>query len=504
MTVPEEKLLLQQFNDTTVEYPANTTLVSLFETAVRQFPQQIALQFGNTSFTYAALHQQSSQLASYLRVPCSSEVGNSWALCSTVLLRMIVAILGVLQAGAAYVPIDPAYPKTRKQYITGDTAIKTLITQTDYIFDLDYFQGTVLAMDVQAAAIQAAVSLPPATVRPAALAYVIYTSGSTGQPKGVMISHGKITNTIFAQWESFGMNEGDRHLQYASLSFDASVSEIFVALASGGTLFVIDEESRKDPALLVKYIRDHQINLATIPPALLKLIDIVELRGLSKLITAGEPAIAAKAIAFSATGQYFNAYGPTESSICATIFHQTGAESFPNEQVPIGKPIANTRIYIIDQYQQLSPIGVEGEICIGGAGLSQGYWNNAALTAEKFIPNPFIEGDTIYRTGDIGRWLADGNIEFIGRKDDQVKIRGNRVELGEIEHALQSHPSITDTAVVTRKIAGGEKEIIAYVVSSEPLQAAALADFLGARLPVYMLPVHYVQLNALPSIPVAR
>src|SRR5690606_33203507 len=333
------------------------------------------------------------------------------------------------------------------------------------------------------------------------LAYVIYTSGSTGSPKGVMVEHGGVRNTILSQISGFNLGEDRIGLQFASFSFDASVWEMFIILLSGGKLYVASETERKDVSLLEHSIVRHKINIATFSPSHLQLLDISKLTGIKTLITAGEAANYDKVKEYLelSGGIYYNAYGPTETSICGTIYRLEELSGLSSQRVlSIGKPIGNTSIYILDSALHLCAKGVVGELCIGGDGLARGYLNRADLTCEKFVPNPFVEGDRIYRTGDLARWLPDGNIEFIGRNDDQVKIRGYRIELGEIEHVLESQAFINQAVVLAKEAETGEAVIVCYIVSDSDLNIEVVRDVLSKSLPSYMLPSHYVQLSEMP------
>ncbi|MFC0513439.1 amino acid adenylation domain-containing protein, partial [Mucilaginibacter angelicae] len=489
---------MELFNNSAVDYPVGETLVSVFSAQAVLRPEAQAVVCGSGSLTYHELDEKSDRLSSYLVTTLNVRPNDLVGLLLDRSCDMIVGILGILKAGAAYVPIDPAYPASRKAYLLEDSGLQVLITQMDYLFDLSGFGGTVFAIDVQLEGLVLAPDYRHPEIGATDLAYVIYTSGSTGNPKGVMIEHGMIVNTIYAQQTIFEVSEGERCLQFSSPSFDASVWEIFMALASGGVLYIISEEQKRSPLQLEAYLEEEQISIATLPPAYLKQLRIEKLSGIKKLVTAGEAAIAEKAAAFNHYGTYYNAYGPTESSICATIFRVGPGTGISKTNIPIGKPIPNTEIYILDAGLKLQPVGVSGEICIGGAGVARGYLNREELSAEKFIANPFKPGERLYRTGDLGRWLADGNIEYHGRLDDQVKVRGYRIELGEIESALNGHSDVSSSVVQALDLGSGERELVAYVVSGTVLNVPELRQYLQERLPGYMVPGHYVQLEALP------
>ncbi|NML37861.1 amino acid adenylation domain-containing protein [Chitinophaga sp. G-6-1-13] len=490
----EHRLLLETFNDTTVAYPSEGTLVSLFREQVQSCPDAPALVFMEETLSYAVLDERSDRLADYLLQAHQLKHGERVGILMGRSDRLIVAILGILKAGGCFVPIDPEYPEQRRSFIIRDAGIQVLITEADHIFNLEHYSGALIALDLQLDTMPAAGQLPEVSATTAA--YVIYTSGSTGTPKGVVIEHHAIVNTIRAQRAAFELDGHERGLQFASPSFDASVWEIFMMLATGGTLYVVDEESRKTPELLEAYIHQHEIDIATLPPAYLKLLDASRL-GLRKLITAGEAAIMGDAMAFSSHGTYYNAYGPAESSICATIFRVEQGSGIPYSSVPVGKPIANTQVYILNKDQQLMPVGVYGEICLGGAGLAQGYLDRPDLTSERFIAHPYQAGERLYRTGDVGRWLSDGNVEFGGRMDAQVKLHGYRIETGEIEHVLESYEGISGAVVKLWTSAGGDAALVAYLEGADH-DVRAVRDYLSSRLPTYMVPHHFISLASFP------
>ncbi|OQP54217.1 hypothetical protein A4H97_22225 [Niastella yeongjuensis] len=481
----EQRMILHNFNaGPTGEWPTDN-LVSLFEDRVQKSPHHTALVFEKNKLSYDQLNQAANRLAFYLHQQHQVQPGDLVGIQLPRSEKVIVAILGILKSGAAYVPIDPDYPQARIEYMTADCGCKVILDE------LAWQQFDEIAAEYA--------PVNPSILHGANdLAYVIYTSGSTGKPKGVMIHHGAIINTIYSQQQIFGVQEGDRHLQFASPSFDASVSEIFVSLASGGTLYIIKEADKRNPVLLEEYITANEIDIATIPPAYLRLLRIDKISKLKKLVSAGEAAILEQAIAFSQQGTFFNAYGPTECSICTTIHTIPMGAEIITSNIPIGRPIHNTRAYILDSNLNPVPVGVYGELFFSGQGLANGYLHRPELSAEKFIADPFIKGTYMYGTGDMGRWLADGNIEFAGRKDDQVKVRGYRIELAEIEHLLRAHPDVESAIVLIRSNAREEKELVAYVVCKQPCEADQLRAYLDKELPPYMLPAHIIFLEELP------
>jgi amino acid adenylation domain-containing protein len=500
LSAQEREQLLSAFNDTAVAYLPGETIVGMFEQQAQRFPDQPAVVFEGTTLTYRELDAQANRLAHHLLEAYQVGPDELVGIMMDRSEKMLIAMLGVLKSGAAYVPIDPDYPQPRKAYIIQDTGLKLMLTQLDYLFDLEQFSGELFAVDVQLESLQAVSGAPAVNIQPEHLAYVIYTSGSTGTPKGVMIEHQGIANTIRAQGAACDIEAKERGLQFASPSFDASIFEIFIILAVGGTLCIISEAEKRNPVLLERFITAHRLDVATLPPAYLQLINLDGIRSMRKLITAGEAAIRDKASSFVQQGNYYNAYGPTESSICATTYKVAQGSDLGSHIVPIGRPIANTTIYILDGSMALTPVGVVGEICIGGRGLARGYWNNPALTAEKFVPHPFEEQERIYLTGDLGRWLPDGNVEFLGRKDNQVKVNGYRIELGEIEQVMLRQPAVKEAAALVKEDRAGNKNLVVYYVSASaegPLREH-LREALTKELPGYMVPGYFVPVEQIP------
>ena len=495
----EKKELLIDFNDTYVDYPKDKTIIDLFEEQVERTPDNVAVVFENRKITYKELDALSTELSKSLRKDYGIQKGDIVGVQLNRSEWCIISILGILKSGAVYIPIDSELPTNRKVFIVEDTALKLLITETSFIFELDFYQGDVLSIDVEfePSAYQELI-INKVDLRSDDLAYIIYTSGSTGEPKGVMIEHLGVVNTILAQIDLFNLSEFKNSLQFSSFSFDASVWEIFITILSGSSLYIIDDTIRKDVKLFEKYIVENNIEIATLPPAYLKLLDINSLKGLKILITAGEPPIYDKVLEYLKYGTFYNAYGPTEASICGTIYEIEKGSKLDSSVIPIGKPIANASIYIVDEFNNIQAAGVTGEICIGGPGLARGYLNKPELTKEKFIQNPFKAGDRLYKTGDLGRWLSDGTIEYLGRIDDQVKIRGHRIELGEIESSLSQYSDLIKQILVLVKEVNREKVIVAYYVSEKEIDKSELRRYLVKTLPEYMVPGFYVGLESMP------
>jgi bacitracin synthase 3 len=482
----EKQRLLFGFSEDQLPISSDSNVISLFEEVVLIQGDSKALVYEGGTLTYSELNSLSNRLSAYL-VRVYGLKGN--ALVGISLERtewLVVAILGVLKSGYAYVPIDPEYPQDRITHMLSDSGCEVVIDRAL----VDQFMMELYGCSEEN---------PGGPSSQTDLAYVIYTSGSTGLPKGVMIEHRGLLNTIEAQKSIFGVSTGDHHLQFASASFDASVSEIFCSLLSGGVLYMVSETVKKSPELFGSYLVSNKISLATIPPSYMQMLDIAQLSGLNTLVSAGEASDVSSALAFTTYGRYVNAYGPTETSICATTFtlDQGSGSSFRGLTIPIGSPIAHVEVCILDGNDQLLPVGLSGELCIGGAGLARGYLNNEALTNSKFIAHPYKTGVRLYRTGDLARWQREGVLEYIGRKDDQIKIHGYRIEPGEIEAILQCYPGVK-SSVVAMVDMDGEKTLVAYLRGSDLDNSSSLRSYLRTSLPSYMIPSHFVVLEQFP------
>ena len=477
-----ERQQLAAWNNTETDYPKDACIHQLFEQQVERSPDAIALVFEEQQLTYKELNQRANQLAHHLRnlgVGAEVLVG----ICVERSLGMVVGILGILKAGGAYVPLDPAYPQERLAFMLEDASVPVLLTQRKLVESLAKHQARIVCLDTDWEIIERqSEENPGCSLTSENLAYVIYTSGSTGQPKGVLVAHSGVSNLATAQIRIFNVQPNSPVLQFASLSFDASIWEVVMALMVGATLVMGTRDSLLPGGTLMQLLRDYAIATVTLPPSVLAVLPAEELPALRTIIVAGEDSSADLVAKWSSGRRFFNAYGPTESTVCATIAECSDSSESP----PIGRPIANIQVYILDAQLQPVPIGIPGELYIGGAGLARGYLNRPELTAERFIPNPFSDepSSRLYKTGDLARYLPDGNIEFLGRIDQQVKIRGFRIELGEIEAVLSQHPDVRESVVMKREDASGNQRLVAYIVSNltperTPFKSECLAEFDG-------------------------
>ncbi|NEO70809.1 amino acid adenylation domain-containing protein, partial [Moorena sp. SIO3H5] len=500
LSAEERHQLLVEWNDTASDYPTDKCIHQLFSEQVEKTPDAIAVVFEQQQLTYHQLNQRANQLAHHLQnlgVEPEVLVG----ICVERSVQMVVGLLGILKAGGAYVPLDPNYPRERLSYMLADAGVEVLLTQQSLLESLPSHTPRMVCFDSDWGAIeQHSGENLNVRVDSGNLAYVIYTSGSTGQPKGVAIEHCSVCNLAIAQRNLFDLEPASRVLQFASVSFDASVWEIVMAVTNGAML-ILGTASELMPGDDLKQIL-HQccVTHVTLPPSALAVLPTDELTDLGQIIVAGEACSLELAHQWSVGRRFFNAYGPTESTVCATVAQIRDS----SEKITIGHPIANTQIYILDQHLQPVPIGVPGELYIGGDGLARGYLNRPELTSEKFISNPFSSSKSqrIYKTSDLARYLRDSNIEFLGRIDNQVKIRGFRIELGEIESVLSSHPHIQQTVVIATEDLDSNKRLVAYYVSEEEsLTTNQLREFLKQKLPDYMVPSAFVTLETLPLTP---
>ncbi|MBG1266526.1 non-ribosomal peptide synthetase [Nostoc sp. WHI] len=504
----QRQQLLVEWNDTEVEYGFEC-IHNMFATQVELTPDAVAVVYEQQQLTYRQLNERANQLAHYLQkmgVGADVLVG----ICMERSLEMAVGVLGVLKAGGAYVPIDPQLPQERLAWMLEDTCTGVLLTQNRLLLSLPVNQGRLVCLDADWEVIsQESKENPVSAVNLDNLVYVIYTSGSTGKPKGIALPHRALSN--LCQWHLANLKTGVGVLQFASLSFDASIHEMFAAWCSGGTLFMIPENLRLDVKELIYFLAHKPIQKVILPVVVLQ--QLAEMYGQEKhLFQNIKEAIA--------TGEQLqinlpiinlfkqledcslhNHYGPSETHVVTALT----LSKLPDEwrtYPPVGKPIANTQIYILDNHLKPVPIGVIGELYIGGVNLARGYFNRPELTSQKFIPNPFGNepGSRLYKTGDLARYLSDGNIEFLGRIDHQAKIRGFRVELGEIESVLNKHPQVNQAIVTIKVETTGEKRLISYIVlqQDQTITTLELRQFLQQKLPDYMIPAAFVRLAALP------
>ncbi len=509
LTEAERQQLLLEWNDTKVDYRADACLHELFEMQARKTPEAVALEFEGSQLCYRELNERANQLAHYLRgmgVGPDTLVGVAMERS----LEMVVALYGVLKAGGAYVPIDPEYPQERVAFMLHDANVAVLLTQTRLAGLLPSHNGRVVCVDGEWEQIaHQDVATPAGKTQQSHLAYMIYTSGSTGRPKGAMNTHRGICNRLLWMQDQYGLTEADKVLQKTPFSFDVSVWEFFWPLLVGARLVVAEPGGHRDPTYLVKLVKGQGITVLHFVPSMLRAFleepGVETCESLRHVICSGE------ALPYDLQEEFFrllpsqlhNLYGPTEAAVDVT--HWTCRPHDERKIVPIGRPVANTQVYILDRNLQPVPLGVPGELHLGGVQVGRGYHKRPELTVEKFIADPF-SGDPqarLYKTGDLCRWLPDGVIEYLGRMDFQVKIRGFRIELGEIEDTLRQHPAVRETVVTAREDTSGDKRLVAYVVlGGEPVCTTfEFRDYLKQKLPEHMVPVAWVSLSALPLTP---
>jgi amino acid adenylation domain-containing protein len=515
-TPQERRQLLAGWNDTKAEYPAEKCLHHLFQEQVGRTPDALALVFEDQQLSYGELNARANKLARYLQsrgVGVESVVG----IMLERSVEMVVALLGVLKAGAAYVPLDMQYPPQRLSYMLADSGAQMLVTGHSLPNGLPDYHGAVVSLEAEWPEIaRESAANVEGGARAQNLAYIIYTSGSTGQPKGVMISHHAISNHMFWMLERFPLLVSDRVLQKTNFSFDASVWEFYAPLLAGACLVMAAPDAARSGGALVAELLRHDISIVQVVPSVLRLMlaepDLAACRTLRRLYSGGEALgweeMETAARVLGGAAEVCNLYGPTEATIDAGYWSYDGARAEElkarGASVPVGRPVANAEFYILDEAWQPVAVGVGGELYVGGAGLARGYLKRPALTAEKFIPHPFgrAGGERLYRTGDVARYLENGEVEYLGRADHQVKVRGFRIELGEIEAALREHERVREAVVIVRG-EGTDQRLVAYVVaeSEGAVSAAELRDWSGESLPQYMVPQSFVLLPEMPLTP---
>jgi amino acid adenylation domain-containing protein len=485
-------------------YVAKNTLVSLFEEQVLRNPNSTALEFGNDSLNYKALNERSNQLANYLNNR-GIQQGDYIGVCLERSFEMVISLFAILKVGAAYIPIDPNYPLDRIQYILEDSDTKFLLTDGSFkaIISENYSGEIICLATVGEELKQESKQNIDTNINPRDLAYIIYTSGSTGRPKGAMLSHTGVVNRINWQWNQFGLATNDVILQKTTYCFDVSVWEFFMTLCYGSKLVLCTTEAVYNPLVLSELIADSGVTTIHFVPSMYRAFlnsmtpqAVANLKNLKHIFLSGEaltPDLVGLHYAYLSVNLQ-NLYGPTEASVDVS-FYETKPTDSTLSSIPIGKPIANTELYILDNHQSLLPIGSVGELYIGGIGIAKGYLNQPQLTSERFVQNPFKPQEKLYRTGDLAKWQDDGNILYVGRIDFQVKIRGFRIELGEIENTLKTNPLIKNAVVLCKEDAAKEKYLVAYLEGGELLTASEWREYLRQKLPDYMIPTYFVEVE---------
>ncbi|MFC1712466.1 amino acid adenylation domain-containing protein [Candidatus Poribacteria bacterium] len=504
LTEPERHQLLVEWNDTQTEYPEDKCIHQLFEAQVERAPDAVAVVLGDRQLTYRELNVRANQLAHHV-IKCGVGPDILVGVCMERSLELVVGLLGILKAGGAYVPLDPSYPKERLSFMLEDSQVSVLLSQAELLDELPEHKIQVICLDSEWEAIEreSEENLICEAV-PENLAYVMYTSGSTGKPKGTEICHHGVTRLLFGvDYVHLGSSRSILHM--APISFDASTFEMWGALLHGARCVLFRDRIPTAEAL-GDAIQKYEIDTLWLTASLFStLIDEAPeiLSEVRQLVIGGEALSVyhvRRALSLLPSTQIINGYGPTESTTFTCCYQIPNQLSESINSIPIGRPIGNTKVYLLDSHLQPVPVGVPGELHIGGLGLARGYLNRPELTAEKFVPNPFSDepGGRLYKTGDLARYLPDGNIEFLGRMDYQVKIRGFRIELGEIESVLSEHPAVREVVVLAREDEPGDKRLAAYIVPSQATSARELRSFLKDKLPNYMIPSTFTMLDALP------
>ncbi|MEK8199877.1 non-ribosomal peptide synthetase family protein [Lysinibacillus sp. FSL M8-0134] len=516
----EDLRAYKKLNQTIADYDKDATIPDVFYQAAQQFAERIALSYEGGKLTYRQLNEQSNQVA-HMLVANGLQKGNHVAIFMERSKETVISLLGVLKAGGVYVPIDPSYPKERCQYLLNDTGAPYILTKSEYIALLNDFihsdsqKHTVLTVSQSENGYSQ--ENIHCELHPSDLAYIIYTSGSTGKPKGVLLKHGAVINLITDNQRIYHSTEDDVFSQFISYSFDPSVTETFTAFFSGARLHMLTSVERLSIEAFAEMISREQVTTATIPNAFFTQLAThlpkeyrTKLTTLNYLSVGGEallPAIVQKwQEKFGLSTEIINVYGPTECTVLSSYFKVKSQITDMQSSIPIGRPVANYEMYVVNAEEQLCPVHVTGELCIAGVGLAAGYLHQPEKTAEVFVPHLLKPNEKMYRTGDLVRLLPSGNIEFVGRKDSQIKVRGFRIELGEIETVLSNHPSIQEVVIIAKKMSDGNNHLFAYytVASGMQLDEDMLRDYLANLLPDYMVPERFMELPEMPLSPTGK
>jgi len=504
VTGDERALIVDGWNSTKMEYPETMCLYQVIEAQAKQTPDAIAVVMGKEQISYRALDEKANQLANYLQ-QCGVVPETLVGVFLERSIDMVVALLGVLKAGGAYIPLDPAYPSERIGFILEDAGAKILLTQQSLVSALPPRSAGVITLDGMRGGIsKESKKSPIVKLTPQNLAYVLYTSGSTGRPKGVQITHANLVNFLFSMRAEPGMTSGDSLLAVTTLSFDIAGLEIYLPLITGAKIILASRAEAADGVRLLDLIRNRKPSIMQATPATWRMLIEAGWEGTPDLkVLCGGEALPGNLSAqlLPRCSELWNMYGPTETTIWSSVYRVR----FTSATAPIGRPIANTSFYILDNHMQPVPIGVSGELYIGGDGVARGYLGRPELTEERFVPDSFDRrpAGKLYRTGDLAKYLPDGNVQYLGRTDFQVKIRGFRIELGEIESALAKHPAIWQAVVAAREDSPGDNRLVAYVVlkTGQQLSLGDIRVYLKKTLPDYMSPTALVTLDALPLTP---
>ncbi|MEM9272766.1 MAG: amino acid adenylation domain-containing protein [Cyanobacteria bacterium P01_F01_bin.143] len=497
LTATEKGKILREWNDTTVAYPKTLCFHQLFEAQVERTPEAVAVVFQDQKLTYKELNQRANQLAHHLQklgVTPEFKIG----LCVERSLEMIIGVLGILKAGGAYLPLDPTYPAERLEFMLADSQVSILLTSHKLIDQLPQIATKIICLDTEDLPPESSTN-PDSQVTIQNLAYLIYTSGSTGTPKGVLVSHEGLVNLTQDKIRTCQVRGSSRILQFFSLSFDASIPEIVMALGSGAALYLGTPTELLPGQALLEFLRHNCITHITIAPSALAVLPATELPDLEMVLVGGEAPTPELITQWSQGKLFINAYGPTETTVNASMVPCGKVEGL----LPTVRPSANKQLYILDANLQLLPVGIPGELHIAGIGLARGYLNRPQKTATTFIPHPFSSepGSRLYKTGDSAYYLSDGRIQLLGRLDHQVKIRGFRIEPGEIEARLNQHPAVQESMVIVREDIPGDKQLVAYLVAQKSLVISELHRFIADKLPKYMIPSAFIILDSFPLNP---
>lgn len=502
----ESTRMLNKLNNTKLDFTQGKLVHQFFEDQVENKPEEIAVISNDIPYSYSYINNRANQLARILRqkgVDQETKIG----IVVERSVEMIIAIFAALKSGAAYVPIDPEYPKRRMEHILEDCNPQFVLTESKYVGEIP-FVGEIIDLKQENLYVGDTSNLE-VTGKPNNLAYILYTSGSTGRPKGVMIEHCSIVNFLFSMTHLYPMDESDTYLLKTPYIFDVSVLELFGWTIVGSKLVIMENGEHRNPRAILRTIDKYDVKLLNFVPSMFRAFvntlnneNCQVLNKVKYILLAGEALtheVVNKFKKHRLSTQIENMYGPTEATVIASTFSLQESENY--NTIPIGKPIPNVRLYILNQKQRLQPIGAVGELYIAGEGLARGYVNQMRLTEEKFLPDPFVKGEKMYRTGDLSRWLPDGNIEFLGRNDEQLKIRGYRIEPGEILDALSSHHAIKEAVIVDIQDEDGQKKLVAYFVAKSPVSISDLKLHLAKLVPSYMIPTFFVEVENIPLTP---